>query len=188
MNPNLTIQRLREKLNWKYRERTSASRVLPEFIIIGAQKAGTTSLFYYLSQNPNLAPSIKKEVHYFDGGLDPNQDDFLKGESWYRAHFQRTKEIQATGIPFEATPSYLFHPEVPQRINQLIPDVKMLVLLRNPTDRAISHYFHEKRKNRENLSIKEAFEKEEERLKPILEKCDYKNPGFFRYSYKLRGH
>jgi len=188
MNPNIILKRIRKKIEWTYREQTSGSRVLPEFIVIGAQKAGTTSLFYYLSQNPRLVPSNKKEVHYFDGGLDPNHDDYLRGESWYRSHFPTAYLKKDKRIPFEATPSYLFHPDVPQRIHQLIPDVKMIVLLRNPTDRAISQYFHECRKYREKLSITDALEMEEERLKPILEKGDYKNPAFFRYSYKLRGH
>ena len=67
---------MKKRIIWKYRERTSPARVLPEVIVIGAQKAGTTSLFYYLSQNPGLVPSVKKEVHYFDGGLDPEHDDF----------------------------------------------------------------------------------------------------------------
>lgn len=187
MNPISIGERMKKRIIWKYRERTSPARVLPEIIVIGAQKAGTTSLFYYLSQNPGLVPSVKKEVHYFDGGLDPEHDDFLRGEGWYKAHFPKSNQIKNSAIPFEATPSYLFHPDVPQRIHQLIPEVKMIVLLRNPTDRAISQYFHEKRKGREKLPILDAFEMEEERLKPILDNRDYKNSAFFRYSYKLRG-
>jgi len=168
--------------------RTSETRVLPGLIIIGAQKAGTTSLFYYLSQHPQLIPSIKKEIHYFDGGLDPNSDDFLRGEAWYKAHFPQKNEIRASDLTFEATPSYLFHPEVPKRIYDLLPNVKMIALLRNPTERAISQYFHDIRKNREFLPIIDALRAEEERLKLIIENKDFKNPAFFRFSYKLRGH
>jgi len=188
MKPSTVINRIKKQLNWFYRVRTSETRVLPGLIIIGAQKAGTTSLFYYLSQHPQLIPSIKKEIHYFDGGLDPNSDDFLRGEAWYKAHFPQKNEIRASDLTFEATPSYLFHPEVPKRIYDLLPNVKMIALLRNPTERAISQYFHDIRKNREFLPIIDALRAEEERLKLIIENKDFKNPAFFRFSYKLRGH
>lgn len=188
LNPKRLIKRIKQKLFWSYRLYTSNTRSLPNLIIIGAQKAGTTSLFYYLSQHPQLVPSIRKEVHYFDGGLDPTSDDFLRGEKWYRAHFPRTKEIKSSDVVFEATPSYLYHPEVPNRIHNLIPSVKMIALLRNPTERAISQYFHEKRKNQENLPIMDALLAEEDRLKLILERKNYKDSAFFRFSYKLRGH
>ncbi len=188
MKPSTVINRIKKQLNWFYLVRTSETRVLPGLIIIGAQKAGTTSLFYYLSQHPQLIPSIKKEIHYFDGGLDPNSDDFLRGEAWYKAHFPQKNEIRASDLTFEATPSYLFHPEVPKRIYDLLPNVKMIALLRNPTERAISQYFHDIRKNREFLPIIDALRAEEERLKLIIENKDFKNPAFFRFSYKLRGH
>ncbi len=188
LNPKRLIKRIKQKLYWSHRLYTSNRRSLPNLIIIGAQKAGTTSLFYYLSQHPQLVPSIRKEVHYFDGGLDPTSDDFLRGEKWYRAHFPRTKEIKSSDVVFEATPSYLYHPEVPNRIHDLIPSVKMIALLRNPTERAISQYFHEKRKNQENLPIMDALLAEEDRLKLILERKNYKDSAFFRFSYKLRGH
>jgi len=188
MKPTTVINSVKKQLNWFYRMRTSYSRVLPGLIIIGAQKAGTTSLFYYLSQNPQLIPSTKKEIHYFDGGLDPDRDDFLRGEAWYKAHFPQKNEIRASNLTFEATPSYLFHPQVPKRIYDLLPNVKMIALLRNPTERAISQYFHDTRKNREILPILDAFKVEEERLESIIKNREFKNSAFFRYSYKLRGH
>jgi hypothetical protein len=188
MRLTTVVNRGKKQLNWLYRLNTSNLRVLPDLIIIGAQKAGTTSLFYYLSQHPQLVPAIKKEIHYFDGGLDPNHDDFLRGEDWYRAHFPKMNEINKTDLTFEATPSYLFHPDVPGRIHDLLPNVKMIALLRNPTERAISQYFHDTRKNREFLPIMDALRAEEERLKLIFENKDFKNPAFFRFSYKLRGH
>ncbi len=75
----------------------------------------------------------------------------------------------------------------PERISNLIPRVKIIALLRNPTDRAISHYFHEKRNGKESLPIHEALEKEETRLAPVIEQRDYKNDVFRYYSYKARG-
>lgn len=65
----------------QFRRPTWRSRSLPDFIIIGAQKSGTTSLYYYLSQHPQLFPSYGKEVHFFDGGLDPGVDTFIKGQA-----------------------------------------------------------------------------------------------------------
>lgn len=170
---------------WKYRQATCLGRSLPDFIIIGAQKSGTTSLFGYLSQHPQLVPSFEKEVLFFDGGSDPSVDSYKKGASWYRAHFPWGKSIYRKS--FEASPRYIFNPLVPQRIAQLMPEVKLIALLRNPTERALSHYFHQVRAGREQLSIHEALQKEEERLGAAISEMDYKNSAFIYYSYKARG-
>jgi hypothetical protein len=160
---------------------------LPDFIIIGAQKSGTSSLFSYLSQHPYLIPSYRKEVHFFDGGLRPDVDNFNKGQAWYRSHFPLKENNSNDQKAFEASPLYIFNPLVPQRISALIPEVKLIAILRNPVERAISHYFHEKRKNREKLPVLEALQVEDERLKPIIDKQDYKNDIFIHHSYKSRG-
>jgi hypothetical protein len=170
-----------------YMQAAWRSRALPDFIIIGAQKSGTTSLYRYLCQHPQIVPSVKKEVHFFDGGIDPSVDNFEKGLPWYSTHFPSRKNLNADQKTFEATPSYLFNPIAPKRIYDLIPQVKLVALLRNPTERAISHYFHEKRKGREPLSILEALEVEETRLKSSIEEKNYKSDVFINYSYKLRG-
>jgi hypothetical protein len=170
-----------------FRAIRSQDRQLPGFIIIGAQKAGTSSLFKYLSQHPQLIPSYKKEIHFFDGGLNPLVDTYKKGERWYRAHFPHTHKCPPETITFEATPSYIFSPIAPKRIKNTIPNVKLILLLRDPVERAISHYFHEKRLKRENLPIEEAFKKEEGRLFKIIMTDDYKNEIFIRNSYKMRG-
>ncbi|WP_157867384.1 sulfotransferase domain-containing protein [Gloeothece citriformis] len=162
-------------------------RTLPDFIIIGAQKSGTSSLYSYLSQHPQLVPSFKKELHFFDGGLHPDVDNFEKGEAWYRAHFFQKRNTSDNRKAFEATPSYIFNPLAPQRISELIPEVKLIAVLRNPRERAISHYFHETRRDREPLPIMEAFQAEEERLRPLIAKQDYKNEIFIHKSYKSRG-
>lgn len=160
---------------------------MPDFIIIGAQKSGTSSLYNYLSQHPDIIHPITKEVHYFDGGLDPKVDNYQKGEAWYRAHFPLQSKLNYTFKTFEASPLYLYNPLTPRRISGLLPDIKIIVLLRNPTDRAISHYFHEVRGGKEKLPIWDALQVEEERLGPIIEKQDYKNNIFIHHSYKSRG-
>jgi hypothetical protein len=162
-------------------------RCLPDFIVIGAQKSGTSSLFYYLSQHPQLIPSAKKEVHFFDGGLDPDVDNFSKGQVWYRSHFPQKWDTKKNRKVFEASPLYIFNPLAPQRISELIPEVKLIAILRNPTERAISHYFHEQQRGYESLPVLEALRAEEERLKPVLDRQDYKNDIFIHHSYKSRG-
>ena len=168
------------KLNW-------AKRPLPSFLIIGAQKAGTSSLFSYLSQHPELTPSFKKEVHFFDGGLNPNHDNYAKGEKWYRAHFPSVPEPDICRGAFEASPSYLFSPLCAGRIAALIPDVRLIMLLREPTERAISHFSHESRKGRETLPIEEALACEENRLEEANASGDFKHSSYIHFSYKARG-
>ena len=178
---------LKEDLIWSTREATWRFRPLPDFIIIGAQKSGTTSLFFYLSQHPEIVPPLKKEIHYFDGGLKPNVDNYCKGEPWYRAHFPLKGNLAPGQIVFEASPLYLYNPLAPRRIFDLMPDVKMIVLLRNPINRAISQFNHNKRQGKEPLSLFEALKKEEARMRPAVEQNDYKSDLFRRYSYKSRG-
>lgn len=165
---------------FKYRQLTWKQRALPDFIIIGAQKAGTSSLYYYLSQHPQLFAALQKEVKYFD-------TNFRKGLPWYHAHFPLKKAMGENGRVFEASPQYIFNPSSSRLIHDIVPRVKIVALLRNPADRAVSHYFHEKRRNREPLSIYEALEKEDARLKDVIEKEDYENEIFRYYSYKTRG-
>jgi hypothetical protein len=187
MKTNNLIKIFYKQIKWKYRITTSSNRSFPDFIIIGAQKSGTTSLYHYLCQHPQLLPSYKKEVHFFDGGIDPSSDNFDKGEFWYRAHFPLKEYRGHARKTFEASPLYIFNPIAPERIYNLIPNVKLIAILRNPVDRAISHYFHEKRKEREPLSIMDALLTEEDRLNSAVNGKDYRNNMFRHYSYKKRG-
>lgn len=177
---NPSILRLRQ-VNWQ-------NRCLPDFIVIGAQKSGTTSLHSYLSQHPQLTAGYKKEIHFFDGGLDPKVDSYQKGQAWYRSHFPLGQDSGDTSKTFEASPLYIFNPLVPRRMAELIPDVKLVAVLRNPVERAISHYFHEKKRNMEPLPVLEAFQSEEKRLEPIIAQQDYKNDLFIHNTYVSRGH
>jgi Sulfotransferase domain len=149
---------------------------LPNFIIIGAQKGGTTSLYVYLTQHPQIAPATQKEIHYFDLQFD-------KGAEWYYAQFP-TLEERGSKLTGESSPYYIFCPHVPQRIYDLCPDVKLIVLLRNPVDRAISHYYHYKlRIDHESLSFEEAIAREPERLKGELEKL-LADPSYYSFEYQ----
>ena len=171
----------------RYRKGTARCRVLPDTIIIGAQKSGTSSLYSYMKQHPDLVASYGKEVHYFDGGRDPEVDAYAEGEVGYRAHFPLSWRARVGQRIFEASPLYLFNPLVPRRISELVPEVRLIAILRNPTDRAISHYFHEKRNGRERLSLMEALLAEEDRLRPVLASKNYKSEAYIHFSYKARG-
>lgn len=144
-------------LEYHLRKATSGLRDKPDFIIMGAQKAGTTSLYGYLKASPNIMMSNIKEVHFFN-------ENYIKGINWYKLHFPFFWERKFVGkkriLCGEATPDYLFHPLVPYRINKLLPNIKLIILLRNPVDRAISHYYHEVRRGRENRSFEQAIKEE----------------------------
>lgn len=175
------------RFTWQLRRVTWRSRVLPDFIIIGAQRSGTTSLYHYLTQHPQLHSSFAKEVHYFDAGLDPEEDNFQKGHAWYQAHFPLRSQVKAGDKVFEASPLYIFNPLAPERICDLVPDAKLIASLRNPTERAISHYFHEVGRGTENLPIMQALQEEDCRLEPVMNARDWKSVHYIDHSYKKRG-
>ncbi len=124
----------------------------PDFLIIGAQKGGTTSLYHYLVQHPKIAPARRKEVHFFDL-------HYMKGLNWYWAHFP-ARARQRGLLTGEATPYYLFHPKVPQQVAQAVPDAKLIVLLRNPVERAYSHFAQMVEKGWETRSFQQAIDDE----------------------------
>lgn len=182
--PKSLRDEIREVIN-SYRLMTSQYRSLPDFLIIGAQKSGTSSLFHYLSQHPHIVPCFGKEVHYFDGGIFPEKDNYINGVSWYRSNFPlRLNFYKLTG---EATPMYLFHPYAAKRIYQLIPEVKLIAILRNPTERAISHYYHEKRSGKEKRRLIDALLEEDELLEKNFSDSNFRNYEFYHHTYKSRG-
>jgi len=146
---------------------TAALRVLPDFVVIGAQKAGTTSMYAYLSAHRDVLPAGRKEVHFFDLNYD-------RGERWYRSMFPLRANVAARSrlgrrrvITGEASPYYLFHPLAAQRAAGLVPDARLVVLLRDPVERAWSHYRHEVAAGREPLGFDEALDAEPARLAGI---------------------
>lgn len=165
--------------------------MLPDFLIIGAARCGTTSLYKYLIQHPNIAPATGKEVYFFD-------KKYSKGLNWYRSFFPfksktifSSNSIEKKILTGEATPRYLYHPHSPKRIFKTLPNVKLIVLLRNPIDRAYSHYQMEVDHGHENLSFEEAIKKEESRVKHEIELMNndenYYSVEFYRKSYLTRG-
>jgi hypothetical protein len=137
---------------------TAGLRALPDFVVIGAQKAGTTSLYAYLSAHPRVRPGLFKEAHFFDLRFD-------RGERWYRSVFPLRMRLQrAHALTGEASPYYLFHPLAAERAAQVIPNARLIVLLRDPVERAWSHYRHEVAAGHEQLEFMAALEAEPQRL------------------------
>ena len=148
---------VRRRIELKLRKATSGMRALPDFIIAGAQKCGTSSMHQYLTQHPRLLAGSIKEIHFFDGGLDPVWDKYAEGEALYRSYFPlRSTVRQKRALCFEASPDYMFNPAAAERMARMVPDAKIVVLLRDPVERAISHYFHELRRGRESEDIETA--------------------------------
>ena len=127
---------------------------LPDFLCLGTQKGGTTTLHRLLGQHPEVYLPACKEVHFFD-------QNYSAGEHWYREHFQEAQSAQRCG---DITPFYLFHPDVPGRIHQHLPNARLIVLLRDPVERAISQVFHAQRLGFEPLPVDEALAAEQGRL------------------------
>jgi hypothetical protein len=132
------------------------ARALPDFVVIGAQKSGTSSLYGQLAAHPSVFPALRKEVHHFDRRPQPI--------ARYRAFFPRRSVLDAvaarTGCALtgEATPYYLFHPAVPARMHAVIPDVRLIAVLRDPVARAISAYHHAVRMGDERRPIEVALD------------------------------
>lgn len=123
---------------------------LPDFIIAGAMRCGTTALNSYLRDHPDVAMASSKEVHYFDAHFD-------RGIDWYRSQFPESEEAVAVG---EATPNYLFRPVALQRIKDTLPEVKLIFVLRNPIDRAYSHYWHDRARGKLTVEFSEIIDRE----------------------------
>jgi hypothetical protein len=155
-------------------------RVKPDFFIVGAQRCGTTSLYRYLTQHPCVLATSRKEIHFFS-------DNYDKGTRWYRRHFpsllkkcHRMLCCYGQVVTGEATPYYIFHPHVTERINKLFPHAKIVMMLRNPVDRAYSHYRYHVKLGAEDLIFEEAIEAEPDRLRG-------ESTNFKVFSYLKRG-
>jgi len=164
--------------------------MLPTFLLIGTAKAGTTSLYHYLRQHPDVFMPEVKEPRYFAYVDDPpamvgpgdaasNQESgavYTLDE--YRALFPDSPEVSAVG---EASVNYLYSETAPVRIHEQLPDVHLIAILRNPIDRAYSHYLHLLRAGREPLQdFRMALEAEEERRREGWEwSWHYTQMGFY---------
>ena len=117
---------------------TAPLRLKPAFLMIGAQRCGTTSLFRALAAHPQVVhPAFHKGVNYFDL-------NYYRGPDWYRGHFpveeiaRRRRAGSGDPVAFEASGYYLYHPFAMERIGRDLPDVKLVVMLRDPVERAFS--------------------------------------------------
>ena len=176
---------------WKLRVATASLRARPTFLIIGAQKAGTTSLHAYVARHPDVLTATKKEVEYFSR-------HYANGEAWYLAHFPLAaravaRRLMRRTVPAvgEASATYLFHPLAHRWANAFNPEMKLVVVLRDPVDRAYSHYQMEYRWGRETLPFGEALLREERELGAELDRVVADplttSPRLLTCSYVARG-
>lgn len=174
---------------------TARARLLPTFLIAGAGRCGTTTMYATLSQHPAIAhPLLRwtKEVHFFDNKYD-------RGLAWYQCHFPLRARVaraaRAIGArephAFESGVSYMFHPLAPERIQRDLPGVKLLVLLRDPVERAFSSHANSVSKNCELEPFDRAIELESSRLsgerERILADPSYASLSYRQHAYRTRG-
>jgi hypothetical protein len=180
-----------KKLYQNYCKIVHNFHVLPDYLIIGAARTGTTSLYQYLIQHPCVAPALTKQLHFFD-------NYFYKGVEWYKVclpttfeKYYKTNILKKKFVTGEASVTYIIHPLSPKRVFDIIPKVKIIVMLRNPIDRAYSHYQRELMNNNENLSFEDAINAETERIKDeisnIQEIPDYISKEFPDHAYLSSG-
>jgi hypothetical protein len=172
---------------------TSGRRALPDFLLVGAQRCGTTSLFRALLSHPHvLRANFLKGVNYFD----VNEH---RGLPWYRAHFPLAATARRHAAPghdhaqvFEASGYYMFHPHAPRRIARDLPGVKIVAMVRDPVERAFSAYKHEFARGFETESLERALALEDERVVPELDRMladpRYQSNVYRHQAYRRRGH
>jgi hypothetical protein len=162
--------------------------MLPGVLIVGAQRCGTTSMYRTLSQHPAVLKAVlHKGVHYFDMNYD-------RGLGWYRAHFplrvSARRAARAAGDPvltFESSPYYMFHPCAADRIARDLPGVKLLVLVRDPVERAYSAYAHELARGFETESFERALALEPERLRGEAERMA-RDPAYLSHAHQHQAY
>ena len=189
---NKIIHQLYQKLFYQIYKRniyalTGPIRSLPDFIIIGTARSGTTSLYYDICQHPCVLPAAYDELGYFDS-------NFHLGLNWYRSLFPTlfskwlVKQKKQFAITGEDTPFYIWDPIVAKRILKNLPKIKLIVLLRNPVDRAYSNYHLGVRSGTENLSFEDAIKLEIKRLEEINEESKSSIEKYaIRRSYLAKG-
>jgi hypothetical protein len=186
----LQARRFLVKVRHRLRALTARWRVVPDFVIVGCQRGGTSSLYRYLGQHPDISASLRKETEYFTA-------KFPEGEAWYRAHFPLALRHRLAAVfgkrrlTFEATPDYLVDPRAPARCHALLPDARIVVMLREPGERALSQFHHNVRLGFETETFGRAIELEESRisadLAEMVEDPSTSATAFRRFSYLRRG-
>ncbi|MFC9976915.1 sulfotransferase [Spirillospora sp. NPDC127200] len=183
----------------RYGAATSAFRPGPDFLLIGAKRGGSTSLYYTLLAHPRVLPLFPgarrlpkandtKGVHYFDSHYD-------RGAAWYRSHFptaaaRRAAERRAGGpvVVGEGSPYYLFHPLAARRAGRDVPRARLLLILRDPVERAFSHYRERRRQDAEPLeTFEDALAAEDDRLAGERELIEAR-PGQRSYAHEQQSY
>jgi hypothetical protein len=163
---------------------TSELRMEPDFLIVGGQRCGTTSLFRYLATHPAVVPPLfQKGIHFFDL-------HYGRGLRWYRGQFpvrsiadRRVAAAAPRAVTGEASPYYVFHPLAGERIARDVPAVKLIVLLRDPVDRAFSAHKQESGRGFETEPFERALDLEESRLEGELERI-HADPTYVSFSHQ----
>lgn len=177
----------RKRAEMRWRAATRKARTLPDFFVLSAGRCGSTSLFAALSEHPQVLPPAHKEVHFFDR-------NYGQGLDFYRRLFplelhRRAVRRRVGGriVSGEATTYYLLHPAVPARAHAVVPDARLVVILRDPVDRAYSHYQLSVRRGREELSFEEALDTEPERLAGAEERL-LADPAYDHLSHRVHSY
>lgn len=170
---------------------SSGSRILPSFFLAGVEKCGTSSLFKYLLQHKQIIAPQRKDTYFFS-----NNNRYNKGINFYKAFFahkayKKLIELKRGNkvITFDSTPIYFDYPEAPGRIKQMFPDAKIVILLRDPVERAFSNYNMAIKFGFETLNFSDAIQLEEKRVEWFKNSEFFKghNFAFQRIVYKSRG-
>jgi hypothetical protein len=172
-------------------EATAGLRMEPGFILIGAQRCGTTSLFRALAAHPQvMPPTFHKGVNYFDL-------NYYRGARWYRSNFpvagiaRRRTEHHGAPVAFEASGYYLYHPQAMERLGHDLPRVKLVAMLRDPVERALSAHRHELARGYEHEDFERALALEDDRLAGEVERIcadpGYESFAHRHHSYRHRG-
>ena len=169
------------------RAKTSAFRVLPDTVIAGVQKGGTSAFFQFLTAHPQVMRGMKKESHFFDR-------NYARGLGWYRAMYPTTrarrKREGALGLPvrvLDATPEFVFDPRAAPRIAWDLPEAKFAIFLRDPVLRAYSNYQMMVARGYETLGFAQAMAAEPERTAGEWEKM-LADPFYVSHSLRLFGY
>ena len=151
------------------------------FVVVGAQKSGTTALFHFLSQHPDIVVPDAKELHFFD-------DDSLNWDRPnYRLYERRFRKAKNTGLLGEATPCYIYWPQALERLYDYNPRVKVIALFRDPVERAHAQWRMIRGRGVEDLSFSEAIREGRKRLEglpledPALRRLAYVERGFYAW-------
>lgn len=193
---NRAVRESAKRVLRHYGRVTADLRRGPDFVVIGAKRGGSTSLYNYMLEHPNTVPMFPgrqhiKGAHYYD-------TRYARGLTWYRSHFP----IEVGGRPLarpklspaicgEASPYYLFHPLAAERLAHDYPDVRIIVVLRDPVERAYSHFKERTHHGGETLSFEEALDAEADRIRGeeerILADNSYVSAEHENHSYLAQG-